>query len=450
MDVLSPTFDEWLLFHNAGEVGIIVRLPGATKDTRLKLGQSPALMGRLQLGAAIGEAVVDESELLELPLHGLAGQEEEDNESASGTDTDSSSERDKDLYRVYVTIQKGAEGHQLVVLVRVDAGIVTAADSVPVNIIPLPLGNVSPERTLHMSRWYDVFEAQSRHIIPRYRQRALQPAPLSLESMPRFVGPWLHQEAATQYATDGRKALVVTFVGAGASDNVKAIMGHLFPDWQEQEQEQQEPSKSTRFTLMLCVYDGSDFSWAAVHPNVILVSVRGQMRFWYLKRFVHPDMVPRLVYDYVVVLDEDVVLTPDTFDMRHFLQLLGDHRVDLAQPAHTHTDGRIERMLQVMVVSVCACVRARTRSSHAPVLITLFCCDVLRHALVWWECGPTLSRLAHWSPFPAVCGAVCGSCCRLEMGHCVLVAVLCTHDNVLNTQPCCACCLLFVYARGAA
>lgn len=373
MDVLSPTFDEWLLFHNAGEVGIIVRLPGATEETHLQLVQSPVLMGRLQLGAAISEAVVDESELLELPLHGVADEEENNGtESEPGTDTDSSSERDKYLYRVYLTMQKGAEGHQVVVLVRVDAGILTAADSVPINIIPLPYEHVSPERTWDMPRWYDVFEAQSRHIIPRYRQRALQPAPLSLESMPRFVGPWLQQEAATQYATEGRKALVVTFVGADASDNVKAIMGHLFPDWQEQQQEQEEPSKSTRFTLMLCVYDGSDFSWAAAHPNVILVSVRGQMRFWYLKRFVHPDMVPQLVYDYVVVLDEDVVLTPDTFDMRHFLQLLGDHRVDLAQPTHTHTDGRIERMLQVMVVSACVCACAhkettRASSNHASV-----------------------------------------------------------------------------------
>jgi hypothetical protein len=87
-----------------------------------------------------------------------------------------------------------------------------------------------------------------------------------------------------------------------------------------------------RFTVMLFHYDGAgeeqwdDLEWSrrAVH-----VSARGQTKWWFAKRFLHPDVVAE--YDYVFLWDEDVEV--DAFDPVRYLDVVKREGLEVSQPA---------------------------------------------------------------------------------------------------------------------
>ncbi|KAM0912943.1 hypothetical protein ACQ4PT_012473 [Festuca glaucescens] len=87
-----------------------------------------------------------------------------------------------------------------------------------------------------------------------------------------------------------------------------------------------------RFTLVLFHYDGAgeeqwdDLEWSrrAVH-----VSARGQTKWWFAKRFLHPDVVAE--YDYVFLWDEDVEV--DAFDPVRYLDVARREGLEVSQPA---------------------------------------------------------------------------------------------------------------------
>ncbi|XP_047085272.1 uncharacterized protein LOC124696611 [Lolium rigidum] len=87
-----------------------------------------------------------------------------------------------------------------------------------------------------------------------------------------------------------------------------------------------------RFTLMVFHYDGAgedqwdDLEWSrrAVH-----VSARGQTKWWFAKRFLHPDIVAE--YDYVFLWDEDVEV--DAFDPVRYLDIVKREGLEVSQPA---------------------------------------------------------------------------------------------------------------------
>nr|CAB3484116.1 unnamed protein product [Digitaria exilis] len=63
---------------------------------------------------------------------------------------------------------------------------------------------------------------------------------------------------------------------------------------------------SDNFTIMLFHYDGhttewDEFEWSR---RAIHVSVGKQTKWWYAKRFLHPDVVSR--YEYIFIWDEDL------------------------------------------------------------------------------------------------------------------------------------------------
>ncbi|CAN1236110.1 hypothetical protein LINGRAPRIM_LOCUS1640 [Linum grandiflorum] len=63
---------------------------------------------------------------------------------------------------------------------------------------------------------------------------------------------------------------------------------------------------SSDFTVMLFHYDGavdewSEFSWSS---SVVHVSALNQTKWWFAKRFMHPDIVAE--YDYIFLWDEDI------------------------------------------------------------------------------------------------------------------------------------------------
>ncbi|KAA8530178.1 hypothetical protein F0562_004887 [Nyssa sinensis] len=63
---------------------------------------------------------------------------------------------------------------------------------------------------------------------------------------------------------------------------------------------------SENFTILLFHYDGrtsewDEFEWS---ERAIHVSVRKQTKWWYAKRFLHPDIVA--TYDFIFIWDEDL------------------------------------------------------------------------------------------------------------------------------------------------
>ncbi|KAF8090874.1 hypothetical protein N665_0462s0011 [Sinapis alba] len=88
---------------------------------------------------------------------------------------------------------------------------------------------------------------------------------------------------------------------------------------------------SDNFTIVLFHYDGitsewdDEFEWS---KNVIHISVKKQTKWWYAKRFMHPDIVAQ--YDYIFMWDED--LGVDHFDAEEYIHMVKKHGLEISQP----------------------------------------------------------------------------------------------------------------------
>lgn len=88
---------------------------------------------------------------------------------------------------------------------------------------------------------------------------------------------------------------------------------------------------SENFTVMLFHYDGKasewdEFEWSR---RAIHVSAPRQTKWWFAKRFLHPDVVAP--YEYVFVWDED--LGVQNFDAEEYLRVVEKHGLEISQPA---------------------------------------------------------------------------------------------------------------------
>uniref|UniRef100_M4D7P1 Uncharacterized protein n=1 Tax=Brassica campestris TaxID=3711 RepID=M4D7P1_BRACM len=90
---------------------------------------------------------------------------------------------------------------------------------------------------------------------------------------------------------------------------------------------------SDSFTIVLFHYDGrvsewdDEFEWS---KNVIHISVLKQTKWWYAKRFLHPDIVAR--YDYIFIWDED--LGVDHFNAEELTNRLSYLYLKMKEPAY--------------------------------------------------------------------------------------------------------------------
>ncbi|XP_022957467.1 uncharacterized protein LOC111458858 [Cucurbita moschata] len=94
---------------------------------------------------------------------------------------------------------------------------------------------------------------------------------------------------------------------------------------------------SENFTILLFHYDGrttewDDFEWS---KRAIHVSARKQSKWWYAKRFLHPDIVAS--YDYIFMWDED--LGVENFDAEEYIKLVKKHGLEISQPGLEPTRG---------------------------------------------------------------------------------------------------------------
>ncbi|VFQ58565.1 unnamed protein product [Cuscuta campestris] len=87
---------------------------------------------------------------------------------------------------------------------------------------------------------------------------------------------------------------------------------------------------SGNFTIMLFHYDGrtsewDEFEWS---KQAIHVSALKQTKWWYAKRFLHPDIVAP--YDYIFIWDEDLGL--ENFNAEEYIKLVRKHGLEISQP----------------------------------------------------------------------------------------------------------------------
>ncbi|XP_021746749.1 uncharacterized protein LOC110712586 [Chenopodium quinoa] len=87
---------------------------------------------------------------------------------------------------------------------------------------------------------------------------------------------------------------------------------------------------SDNFTILLFHYDGKTTEWDQFEwsKRAIHVSARKQTKWWYAKRFLHPDIVAP--YDYIFIWDED--LGVDDFDSEKYVDLVKKHGLEISQP----------------------------------------------------------------------------------------------------------------------
>lgn len=110
------------------------------------------------------------------------------------------------------------------------------------------------------------------------------------------------------------KYLVTFTVGYDLRDNIDAAVKKFSED----------------FTILLFHYDGRTTEWDQFEwsKRAIHVSARKQTKWWFAKRFLHPDIVAP--YDYIFVWDED--LGVDNFNAEKYIDLVKKYRLEISQP----------------------------------------------------------------------------------------------------------------------
>ncbi|XP_043718733.1 uncharacterized protein LOC122666737 isoform X2 [Telopea speciosissima] len=88
---------------------------------------------------------------------------------------------------------------------------------------------------------------------------------------------------------------------------------------------------SSNFVLMLFHYDGvvdewREFEWS---DQAIHISATNQTKWWFAKRFLHPDIVAE--YNYIFLWDEDLGL--ENFHPGRYLSIIKDEELEISQPA---------------------------------------------------------------------------------------------------------------------
>ncbi|KAL3626172.1 hypothetical protein CASFOL_029721 [Castilleja foliolosa] len=116
--------------------------------------------------------------------------------------------------------------------------------------------------------------------------------------------------------TNGSRSLFAVAVGVKQKINVDKMVRKFL---------------ESGFVVMLFHYDGivdewKDFGWSS---KVIHVSVDNQTKWWFVKRFLHPDIVAE--YNYIFLWDED--LGVENFNPQRYLSIVKEEGFEISQPA---------------------------------------------------------------------------------------------------------------------
>ncbi|XP_068342034.1 uncharacterized protein [Pyrus communis] len=102
---------------------------------------------------------------------------------------------------------------------------------------------------------------------------------------------------------------------------------------------------SSGFVVMLFHYDGivdewKEFQWS---DQVIHVSAVSQTKWWFAKRFLHPDIVAE--YSYIFLWDED--LGVDNFHPQRYISIVQKEGLEISQPALDYSKSEVHHQITV-------------------------------------------------------------------------------------------------------
>lgn len=107
------------------------------------------------------------------------------------------------------------------------------------------------------------------------------------------------------------------------------------------------------FTIELFHYDGHmnewwDLDWS---DKAIHIAAQNQTKWWFAKRFLHPDIVS--IYDYIFLWDED--LGVENFNPQRYLDIVKSEGLEISQPALDSNSTEIHHRITI---------RTRTKKLH--------------------------------------------------------------------------------------
>uniref|UniRef100_A0A0E0AET7 Lysine ketoglutarate reductase trans-splicing related 1 n=1 Tax=Oryza glumipatula TaxID=40148 RepID=A0A0E0AET7_9ORYZ len=131
-----------------------------------------------------------------------------------------------------------------------------------------------------------------------------------------YLRPLWDSGANPKNKNDNHNALLAMAVGISQMQNVD-IMARKF--------------LNQNYTVMLFHYDGNVDGWHNLEwsDKAIHILARNQTKWWFAKRFLHPDVVA--IYGFIFLWDED--LGVDNFDPRRYLDIMVSEGLEITQPA---------------------------------------------------------------------------------------------------------------------
>ncbi|KAK8585299.1 hypothetical protein V6N13_139232 [Hibiscus sabdariffa] len=134
------------------------------------------------------------------------------------------------------------------------------------------------------------------------------------------------------------KNLLAMPVGIKQKENVDAVVRKF---------------RAANFTIILFHYDGKvdgwwDLDWCGKATHIV---AHNQTKWWFAKRFLHPDIVS--IYDYIFLWDED--LGVEHFNPRRYLEIVKSEGLEISQPALDPNSTEIHHRITI---------RARMKKFH--------------------------------------------------------------------------------------
>ncbi|CAN6192336.1 unnamed protein product [Urochloa humidicola] len=128
---------------------------------------------------------------------------------------------------------------------------------------------------------------------------------------------WDDSASAThKNKNDDHNALLAMAVGISQIENVDTMARKFLKE---------------NYAVMLFHYDGNVDGWRHLEwsDKAIHILAHNQTKWWFAKRFLHPDVMA--IYDFIFLWDED--LGVDNFNPRRYLDIMVSEGLEITQPA---------------------------------------------------------------------------------------------------------------------
>ncbi|KAE7995599.1 hypothetical protein FH972_000379 [Carpinus fangiana] len=149
---------------------------------------------------------------------------------------------------------------------------------------------------------------------------------------------WSTSSSRSKINGYSNRNLLAMPVGIQQKLNVDAVVQKFLPE---------------NFTIILFHYDGNvdgwrDLNWSKKATHIV---AQNQTKWWFAKRFLHPDVVS--IYDYIFLWDED--LGVEHFNPTRYLNIVKTEGLEISQPALDPNSTDIHHRITI---------RARTKRFH--------------------------------------------------------------------------------------